>query len=187
MSFLDDTYCQLCERFITKEQWNKHLYYSRHLHKKAYGYTPAFFPNKKLIGDEGRLLEKAFWKMFFATGDIKEVEDFWWIYFMMTAKMKDYFLKENEDEVRKVFTDTMDGQFEHGLHNKSFSNQLKSDDEINLQQRIEWWRTIVDRRGPIPDNVYDYNLGELFSLYRKVIDPEMQDFVKELRDRQIIP
>ena len=46
MSFLDDTYCQLCERFITKEQWNKHLYSSRHLHKKAY------FPNRRLIGDE---------------------------------------------------------------------------------------------------------------------------------------
>ena len=41
MSFLDDTYCQLCERFITKKQWNKHLYSSRHLRKKAYGYTPA--------------------------------------------------------------------------------------------------------------------------------------------------
>ena len=26
MSFLDDTYCQLCEKFITKEQWNKNLY-----------------------------------------------------------------------------------------------------------------------------------------------------------------
>ena len=38
MSFLDDTYCQLCERFITKEQWNIHLYSSRHLHKKAFGY-----------------------------------------------------------------------------------------------------------------------------------------------------
>ena len=44
MSFLDDTYRQLFERFITKEQWNKHLYSSRHLHKKAYGYTPAYFP-----------------------------------------------------------------------------------------------------------------------------------------------
>ena len=46
MSFLDDTYCQLCERFITKEQWNEHLYSSRHLHKKAHGYTPAYFPNQ---------------------------------------------------------------------------------------------------------------------------------------------
>ena len=60
MSFLDDTYCQLCERFITKEQWNKHLYSSRHLHKKAYGYTPAYFPNRRLIGDEANILEGVF-------------------------------------------------------------------------------------------------------------------------------
>ena len=52
MSFLDDIFCQLCERFVTKEQWNKHLYSSRHLHKKVYGYTQAYFPNRRLIGDE---------------------------------------------------------------------------------------------------------------------------------------
>ena len=46
--------------------------------------------------------------MFFATRDIKKVEEFWWTYFMMTTNMKDYFLKENEDEVRKVFRDTME-------------------------------------------------------------------------------
>ena len=187
MSFLDDTFCQLCERFITKGQWNKHIYSIRHLHKKAYGYTPAYFQNRKLIGDEGSKLEKAFWKMFFATRDIKEVEEFWWIYSMMTTNMKDYFSKETEEEVRKVFRDTVEGQFEHGLYNKSFSNQIESDETDTLQLRIEWWMTIVDRGGPIPDNVYDYNFGELFGLYRKAIDPEMQDFVQELRDRQIIP
>ena len=186
MSFLDDTYCQLCERFITKEQWNKHLYSSRHLHKKAYDYTPTFVPNRRLIGDEANILEKAFWKMFFATRDIKEVEEFWYTYFMMTTNMKDYFLKENEDEVRKVFRDTMEGQFEHDFYNKSFSNQIESDENDTLQQRIEWWMMVVDRGGVIPDNAYEYNLGDLFSLYHKAIDPEMQDFVKELRNRHII-
>ena len=101
MSFLDDTYCQLCERFITKEQWNKHLYSSRHLHKKAYGYTPAYFPQRKLTGDESIKLEKAFWKVFFATRDIKEVEDFWWTYFIMTTNMKDYFLKKMKTRLEK--------------------------------------------------------------------------------------
>ena len=187
MSFLDDTYCQLCERFYTKEQWNKNLYSSRHLHKKAYGYYPAYFPQRKLTGDESIKLEKAFWKMFFATRDIKEVDDFWWTYFMMTTNMKNHFPKENEDEARKIFRETMEGQFEHDLYNKSFSNQFESDDEFTLQERIEWFVTIVHRGGLIPDNVYDYNSGELFNLYRKAIDPEMQDFVKELRDRQIIP
>ena len=48
------------------------------------------------------------------------------------------------------------------------------------------WMTVVDKGGPIPDNAYEYNLGDLFSLYRKAIDPEMQDLVKELRERHII-
>ena len=158
------------------------------MHRKTYGYSPAYFPNRRLIGDESIKLEKAFWKMFFATRDIKEVEEFWYTYFMMTTNMKDYFLNGNEDEVRKVFRYTMEGQFEHDLYNKSFSNQFESGDENGtLQQRIEWLMMVVDRGGPIPDNAYEYNLGDLFSLYRKAIDPEMQDFVEELRDRRIIP
>ena len=81
----------------------------------------------------------------------------------------------------------MEGQFEHDLYNKSFSNQIESDENDTSQQRIEWWMMVVDRGGPIPDNAYEYNLCDLFSLYRKAIDPEMQDLVKELIDRQIIP
>ena len=100
--------------------------------------------------------------------------------------MKDYFLKEKEDEVRKVFRDTMEGQFEHDLFNKSYSNQIESDENDTLQQRIEWWITVVDRGGLIPDNAYEYNLEDLFSLYRKARDPEMQEFVKELRNRHMI-
>ena len=74
----------------------------------------------------------------------------------------------------------MEGQFEHDFCNKSFSNQIESDDdEFTLKQRIEWWMTIVDRGGPIPDNVYEYNFGELVGLYRKAIDPEMRDFAKK--------
>ena len=48
MSFLDDRYCQLCERFITKERWNKHLYSSRHLHKKSFWLLSSLFPAKKI-------------------------------------------------------------------------------------------------------------------------------------------
>ena len=47
--------------------------------------------------------------------------------------------------------------------------------------------TVVDRGGPIPDSAYEYNLGDLFRLYRKALDPDMQNLVKELRDRQINP
>ena len=139
-----------------------------------------------MTGDEIINLEKAFWKMFFATRDIKEVDEFWYTYFMMTTNMEDYFVKENEDEVTNVFRDTMEGQFEHDLYNKSFSNQIESDENDTLQQRIEWWMTVVDRGGSIPNDVYDCSFGELFSLYRKAIDPEMQDLAKELRDRHNI-
>ena len=37
MALFNDTYCQHFERFITKEQWDKHPYSSRHLHKEVNG------------------------------------------------------------------------------------------------------------------------------------------------------
>ena len=78
MSFFNDTYCQICDRFITKEQWNKHLFSNRHLHRGVNGYWPAYFTQRKLTKDEGSLLEEAFWKKsFFATRDFKEVEEVW--------------------------------------------------------------------------------------------------------------
>ena len=82
----------------------------------------------------------------------------------------------------------MEGHIEHDLYNKSFSNQLESDDGIyTLQRRIKWWMLIVDRDGPIPNNVYDYSFDELFALYRKAVDPEKQELAIALRDRHIIP
>ena len=80
--------------------------------------------------------EKAFWKMFFARRDIKEVEEFWLLYFMMTTSMKDCILEDNE-ELSKVFRDIMQGQFEQYLYNKSFSNQLESGEMDTLQQKIQ--------------------------------------------------
>ena len=79
---------------------------------------------------------------------------------MMKTNVKDYFLEENEEEFRKVFRHTMEGHFEHDLFNKSFTNQLDSDggQKDTLQQRIKWWMLVVDRGGPILDNVYEYNL-----------------------------
>ena len=35
----------------------------------------------------------------------------------MTTNKKDYIIEDNE-ELRKVFGDTMEGQFEHDLYNK---------------------------------------------------------------------
>ena len=88
MSISNDTFCQLCERLITKEDWNKQLYSSRHLYKEAHGYWPAYFPERKLIGKESFILEKAFWKMIFATKDIEGMDLFLVTYFMMTTDLK---------------------------------------------------------------------------------------------------
>ena len=76
MSFFNDTFCQICERFITKEQWNKHVHSGRHLHREVNRCRTASFPQRKLVKDEIVILEKAFWKMFFATTHIEEVEEF---------------------------------------------------------------------------------------------------------------
>ena len=43
----------------------------------------------------------------------------------MTTTMENYFLKDNE-EIRKVFTGTKEGQFDQSLYNNYFSNQLES-------------------------------------------------------------
>ena len=71
--FFNDTYCQVSERFITKEQWNKHFHCSRQLHREVDGYWPAYFPQKNLVAPEKISLESVVWKIFFATRDIEEV------------------------------------------------------------------------------------------------------------------
>ena len=59
----------------------------------------------------------------------------------MTRNMKDNCLGDKEEEVRKVFIETMEGQFEHDLYTKSFSNKLEPDETDTLPQRINggWW------------------------------------------------
>ena len=76
MAIFNDTCCQICDRFITKEQWNNQLCSSRHLHREVNGYWPAYFPQRKLTRDEGMILEKAFWEMIFVTEDCIEVYNF---------------------------------------------------------------------------------------------------------------
>ena len=43
MALFNDVYCQICERFINEEPWNKHFYFSGHLHRELNGYWPTFF------------------------------------------------------------------------------------------------------------------------------------------------
>ena len=60
MVIFKDTYCQLCERFITKEQWDKHFYSSRPLYREVNGNWLAYFLQRILARDESSILEKAF-------------------------------------------------------------------------------------------------------------------------------
>ena len=55
---------------------------------------------------------------------------------MMITNMKDY-ITEDHEELTKLFRNTMVGQFEHDLCNRSFSNELESDEIDTLQQRVE--------------------------------------------------
>ena len=186
ISILDDTYCQLCERLITKEQCNKNLFSSRHLHREVNRYSPAYFPQRKLTRVEGSILEKASWKMIFATRNIKEVDEFLITDFMMVTNLTFYFTDSKEP--RKKFRVVIEVQFELNLYEKSCRNQLDSEDELDLlKQRFEWWMVVVDRLGVIHNDVYDYNFGDLYMLYREAIGPEIHDLVKELRGRQIVP
>ena len=89
---------------------------------------------ENLTGDESGIVEKTFWKMFFATRDIKDVDEFLITYFMMATNLTYYF--EDSEDFRKKIRVMIVGQFEQDLYNKSFSKQLESgDDEFILQQR----------------------------------------------------
>ena len=186
MSILDDTYCQLCERFITKEDWNKHLYSSRHLHREVNGYWPAYFPQRKLTGDEGMILEKAFWKMIYANRGSEEMFEFLITYFMMMTNLKNYVL--DCEEFRKEFKETFTDQFEHDLINKSFSSDIKQNESDTLQIRINAWNKIIRNHGPIPNNIYDYSFIETLELAQTAIDSERKQeiFIQILKDRDII-
>ena len=65
---------------------------------------------------------------------------------------KDLILEDNE-ELRKIFRDTLEGRFERDLYNKSCTNQLESEEMDTLQQRIEKWMLVVDNGGPITTKV----------------------------------
>ena len=91
MALFNDIFCQICDRFYTKEQWNKHLYSNRHLHGEINGYWPAFFPQRKLTRDEGIKLEKAFWEVILTSNDNDlALFEFLKLYFRMCTNITDH-------------------------------------------------------------------------------------------------
>ena len=98
MAFFEDIFYQLCERFITKKRWKRHLYCSRHLHREANGFWPAFVPQGKLTGDESSLHEKPFCGMIFESVDVLPVCGFLKTYIKLVTKMKNYLTLDDSDD-----------------------------------------------------------------------------------------
>ena len=122
----------------------------------------------KLTRIENIIIQKAFWKKIFVTRDNKDVDEFVRTFFIMVTILNDYVTDSRR--FRKKFRVIMKRQFEHDLYNKSFSNQLETDETDTLQQRIKWWMVVVDRGGPLPNDVYEYKFADFFNLYRKAVD-----------------
>ena len=168
MVLFNDVFCQICDRFYTKERWNKHLYSSRHLHREVNGYWPAFFPQRKLTRDEGIKLERAFWEMVYMSNDNDlAVFDFLKLYFRMCTNITDHvpirYWDDDPDEGEQWgygYKDDMIAQFEQDLYNKNFTlqDQGKDDPIDTLENRIKFWINIISNdEGSIPENLYDYD------------------------------
>ena len=139
MALFNDIFCQICDRFYTKEQWNKHLYSSRHLHREVNGYWPAFFPQRKLTRDEGIKPEKAFWEVILTNKDnVLALFEFLKLYFRMCTNITDHvpfcfwdFYNDGNEEEQWGYghRDDMITQFKQDLCNKNFTLQDQGKDD----------------------------------------------------------
>ena len=114
--------------------------------------------------------------MIFATRKVKEKDEFSRTFSIIVTNLNGYVT--DSEEFKNEFRVIKECQFEHDLYSKSFSNQLESDETDLLHQTIEWWMVVVDRGGPLFNDVYEYSFVKIFNLYRKATDPEMQGLLK---------
>ena len=172
MVLFNDVFCQICDRFYTKERWNKHLYSSKHLHSEINGYWPAFFPQRKQTRDEGIKLEKAFYEVILTSNDNDNdlaLFDFLKLYFRMCTNItdnvairySDYYDDGNEEEQRGYgYRDDMITQFKQDIYSKdnTLQDQGKDDTIDTLEKRIKFWLNIIsNNQSPLSDNLYDYD------------------------------
>ena len=153
MALFNDIFCQICDRFYTKERWNKHLYSSRHLHREINGYWPMFFPQRKLTRDEGMRLERAFWEMIYMSNDNDlALFDFLKLFFRMCTNITDHVPirpwfddPDEEEQWGYGYRDDMIAQFEQDLYNKNYTlqDQGKDDPIDTLEKRIKFWINII--------------------------------------------
>ena len=170
MALFNDIFCQICDRFYTKERWNKHLSSSRHLHRESNGYWPAFFPQRQLTRDEGIKLEKDFWEVILTSDDNDlALFDFLKLYFRMCTNITNHVLirywdyyddGKEEEQWGYGYKDDMIAQFKQDIYNKNFTLQDQGKDNPidTLENRIKFWPNIFNNdEGPVPDNLYDYD------------------------------
>ena len=159
-------YCQICDIFITEEQWNKHLFSNRHLEREVNGYWPTFFSQRKLTRNEIRVFERAFWEMIFGSEDDLPVYGFLKTYIMMVTNMKDYItldLDDDDADFRHDYRDTIIARFKQDSYHKSFSlqDQNKSDQTDTFWNNIRFLEQhIIDMGCPIPDIFYDHDYDD---------------------------
>ena len=196
MALFNDIFCQICDRFYTKERWDKHLYSSRHLHREINGYWPAFFPQRKLTRDEGIKLEKAFWEVILTSIDNDlTLFEFLKLFFRICTNIThhvpirywDYYDDGNEEEQWGYgYKDDMIAQFKQDIYNKNYTlqDQGKDDPIDTLENRIKFWLNIfINDEGPVPDNLHDYdynNEGLDHSVRGWEIFPEIKELKKLL-------
>ena len=196
MALFNDIFCQICDRFHTKEQWNKHLYSSRHLHREVNSYWAAFFPQRKLTRDEGMKLEKAFWEVILTSNDNDlALFGFLKLYFRMCTKRNENIpvrpWPDNLDDEKQWgygYRDDMITQFKQDLNNKNytFQDQGKDDPIDTLDNRIKFWINIISNdEGPVPDNLYDYDYNDE-GLDTSVRGWDRKEFSREKRIKKIV-
>ena len=141
------------------------------MHREVNGFSPAFFPQRKLTRDEGMKLERAFWEMIYNSNDIDlALFDFLKVYFRMCTIINNHvpirqWLSDPDEEKqwRYGYRDDMIAQFEQDLYFKTFilQDQGKDGPIDTLENRTKFWINIISiDRGPIPDNFYEYDYNE---------------------------
>ena len=194
MALFNDIFCQICDRFYTKEQWNNYLCSSRHLHREVYVYWPSFFPQRKLTRDESMRLEKAFWEVILTSNDNDlALFDFLKLYFRMCTNINSYVPvrlwfddPDEEEQWGYGYRDDMIAQFKQDLYNKhlTLQDQGKDDPIDTLENRIKFRINVIENNdGSMPDNVYNYDYNDEGldgTVLGSEIFPEIGEFKKLL-------
>ena len=108
--------------------------------------------------------------MIFVTNEYVETYNLKKFFFRMCTSINDHvpirpwFDDPDEEEQRGCgYRDDMIAQFKQYLYNKNFTlqDQGKDDPVDTLQNRINFWiNNISIARGPVPDNLYDYDYND---------------------------